>query len=100
MKSHNRIAMYLVERENAYCARGIEPPRTLENESVSRISYFMEDSVVFRGKCAVSILSLSPRIRGEAENIHCLRGKRRRKYTYHEIEQGYVDIVDLRAARS
>jgi len=61
MKSCRRIASLsrARERENAYYTRGTEPPRANGETSASRISYFTEGSAVFRGKCTVSILSVS-----------------------------------------
>lgn len=69
--ARTRLAGLREQNENAYCTRGTEPPLNI-GKRASGVSYFTEDSAVFRGKCAVSILSLPPP-REQAENIYRLR---------------------------
>lgn len=88
MGNQNRIATYIFSERTRKCILRLGDRTSLSTgKRVSRISYFMEDSVVFRGKCAVSILSVSedPR-RGrkyiyrlreeEKENIHIMKSNK------------------------
>lgn len=74
MKNRRRIAS--LSRARKCILHSWERTSSSIGKRASRISYFTEDSAVFRGKCTVSILSVS---RGQAENIYRLR-------EYYEIE--------------